>query len=252
MARKSFHAMKQTQQIGDPELISISNLHGYKGKYIFIRQKKVAELIDELISELDLRSALNVGCGLGIMEQCIKKPIPLLGIDINQHAISVAKQLTAKSKNNYHYAVRSIEWLIGRKKRRKFDLIILSEVIEHTKEEKKLLFKLRNLLTKKGVLVLSVPNKWQPRNIFRKIFFMPLKTMDITHLREYSKRAIKRLIKESGFKILMKRSSVFYFPQERIIKKIIKEDSRIRSSLLKIFPGLASHFIYALQKDEKE
>ena len=235
--------MKMFKTLSEKKLVALGNKHGYEGNYIFIRHKCVASFIDELIQEHDLKTALNVGCGLGIMEQFIKKPIRMLGIDVDDSAIKTAKGLARRTGMDYTYRTGSIASL-GKEK---YDMIIISEVLEHVIHDDKLLSSLKKFLAKKGIVVLSVPNMWQPRNIFRRAFFMELKIMDQTHLREYSLGSIKNMIKKCGFKIIKKKVSVLYFPLENYIKIIIPEDSKARSIILKIFPRLASHFIFAVR-----
>lgn len=229
--------------LSQEELIGIGNQHGYKGKYIFIRHKCVASFINGLTEKRGLKNVLNVGCGLGIMEQFIKTPINMLGIDVDTKAIKIARALARRSGKDYAYMTGSIQSL----GKGKYDLIIISEVLEHVEDDKGMLLSLKSLLSKKGVIVLSVPNLWQPRNILRKMLFMKLKIMDKTHLREYSSRSIENLIEECGFRIIGRKVSVLYFPLESYIKRAIPEDSGIRRALLKAFPRLASHFIYAIK-----
>lgn len=83
----------------------------------------------------------------------------------------------------------------------------MNDVLEHFIEPGEVLKCCKILLSKKGVIVLSVPNVRFISNLFRLIFFKDWKyvgsgILDSTHYRFFTKKSFKRLLKESGFQIL--------------------------------------------------
>ena len=104
--------------------------------------------------------------------------------------------------------------------KKKFDLIIMSEVLEHIENEDKMLKKIHYLLKKDGKLILSVPfdqNLWSRSDEL------------VNHKRRYTKKYLKMIIEKNGFKI---NDMVCYgFPLLRIywlLKKNFMKDSSIK------------------------
>ena len=69
--------------------------------------------------------------------------------------------------------------------KKKFSVIILADVLEHIYEDKKILFKLRGILEKNGVIIIFVPAH---RMLFSKF------DMQIGHFRRYSKKQIINIV----------------------------------------------------------
>ncbi len=227
------------------ELIKIGNDHGYKGEYIFMRHEDLAHTIDELIRSKGYKSIFNVGCGLGIMEHFMEENVDIYGIDIDEQELQTAIKLAKKgNRPNFVYEKQDIYDLHIDKK---FDIIIASELIEHIEGDDKLLNELKQYLSPNGVMIITVPNKWQPRNRLRGFAGMDLAIMDPTHLREYSDKHARRVFESVNLTVQEKRVSVLYFPLEKYIKKIFPPRSIVRRWILKVMPNFASHFIYILK-----
>ena len=81
----------------------------------------------------------------------------------------------------------------------KFDVITLWHVLEHVENPDMLLKKLKMLLDKNGLLVMSVPNiqSFQFYIFGRNTFHLDIPR----HLVHYSPRTIEKLLKKSGFGI---------------------------------------------------
>ena len=227
------------------EIIAFGKAHGYNGDYIYQRHQDVAGVIDDAIRANQLTRGLNIGCGLGILEHFLEQDIPIHGIDTNNSEIELSREFAKKSGKAYTYEHADLYTYVPE---RTFDLIIASEIIEHVPDDTKALQALFRLLKKKGILVLTVPNKWQPRNRIRKILGMPSVVMDPTHVVEYSFDGIQKLCQDNGFYVESRVSSVLYFPCERFVRAFIPIESRLRRWIITQFPTLASHFILTLRK----
>ncbi len=110
-------------------------------------------------------SILDVGCGTG---EFITAPIAslgysVLGIDTDKTSIDWAKENNKYS--NCRYELKDISSLEGY-----FDVIILSEVLEHVLDPLPFLKNVTSKLTQNGVLILTVPNGHGPFEIEMKLW----------------------------------------------------------------------------------
>jgi len=105
------------------------------------------------IPKKELR-VLEVGCGLGYLTYAlIKEGYNATGLDISQNAIDEA----IKTYGNYYICANVMDYTDQNKKL--FDVVILTEVIEHVEEPIIFLKSLTNLLSKRGIIILTTPNK---------------------------------------------------------------------------------------------
>ena len=94
------------------------------------------------------------------------------------------------------FSVNTIE---GYKNRNLFDVILLLEVIEHIKKDDQALRKIRSLLKKNGILILSTPSVNAP---LHKIGFLKSFDKRVGHLRRYSTNQIETKINQSGLEVI--------------------------------------------------
>lgn len=97
---------------------------------------------------------LEVGSGLGYFTYSLKKAgYNIQGLDISQEAVSEANMKFGDyyiCDDLHHYATLNLE---------SYDLVIMTEVIEHFNEPKEFLISINKLLKLNGVLVFTTPNK---------------------------------------------------------------------------------------------
>ncbi|NUT01818.1 MAG: bifunctional 2-polyprenyl-6-hydroxyphenol methylase/3-demethylubiquinol 3-O-methyltransferase UbiG [Sphingomonas sp.] len=103
---------------------------------------------------LDGKSALDVGCGAGLLAE----PLARLGakvtaIDPAEELIAAAREHAAGQALAIDYRVAAVENIEGM-----FDLITAMEVIEHTADPQQFLNDLAKRLAPNGLLMLSTPN----------------------------------------------------------------------------------------------
>jgi ubiquinone biosynthesis O-methyltransferase len=107
-------------------------------------------------------SVLDVGCGNGIISRFIASlGHKVLGIDISKATIEKAKYLNTLSNLDFQN-ISAEELLVSQK----YDVIICSEVIEHLYKPTVVLETLKKLLHKDGILIVTVPNGFGPRELF--------------------------------------------------------------------------------------
>jgi len=118
-----------------------------------------------------------------------------------------------------------------------FDIIILSQVIEHIKEEKKLISNINRILKKNSVFYLSTIFKRR----YAKYFYN--QGLDPTHVREYnSPGEIKKMIKNSNFKIKEIRINKLSYPIiDFVLRFLVK--FRLKKKIIFIGPTKTLSFL---------
>jgi len=106
---------------------------------------------------------LGIGCGNGnISYQLAKNGFAVTGMDIGKDAIAEAKR-TYQMSNLEFIAVRAED--IATFRDTKFDALICSEVIEHLTAPEKLTLLFSKYLKPGGVVAVTVPNDFGPREV---------------------------------------------------------------------------------------
>lgn len=148
-------------------------------------------LIQEFLHKLDLPEnarILEVGCGTGGNLNMLSSLGTVYAFEKNNLACSIAKD---KSHHQIKIEIGSCPNSIPQYDH-KFDLICLFDVLEHIKEDKKTLIKLRNFLEKNGKIVITVPAyQW---------LFSEHDTV-LQHFRRYSRKDILYLAHVTNFEI---------------------------------------------------
>ncbi len=126
-----------------------------------LRMRYILDQIkDEKIKNLEI---LDVGCGGGLICESLSRiGATVTGLDFVKDNINTAKMHAKKNLLNIRYLCEDIEQF---KSKKKFDIIIAFEVLEHIENWPKILKKTNSLLKKNGILIISTIN----RNILSKI-----------------------------------------------------------------------------------
>jgi 2-polyprenyl-3-methyl-5-hydroxy-6-metoxy-1,4-benzoquinol methylase len=147
---------------------------------------------------------LDIGCGRGLLGEFLKHEYGchVTGLEIIQENALVAETVLDK------VIVGDIESMILDEIKESFDYVIFSDSLEHLLDPGKVLIRTASLLKPdSGELLISIPNV---RN-FRVTLPLLLKDewrytdeglLDKTHLRFFTLKSIKRLLDESGFKVM--------------------------------------------------
>lgn len=144
------------------------------------------------ISESD--TVLDIGCGNGFLACAVsRKAKKVIGIDISKKNIEFAKKRF--SKNN-------IEYLIGDATaysfNQKFDIIILSNVLEHIKNRIEFLQKIKSLAPKILIRVPLITRDWL--SVYKKEMGCEYR-LDKTHYIEYTEESFKKEMEMSNLEI---------------------------------------------------
>ncbi|WP_185155539.1 class I SAM-dependent methyltransferase [Rudanella paleaurantiibacter] len=97
---------------------------------------------------------LEVGCGLGYLTYSLNKDgYNALGLDISEKAVAEAK----KKYGDYYVCADVHDF--ARQNHGQFDIVILTEVIEHIPNPKNFVSSLKSLLSSSGKLLITTPSK---------------------------------------------------------------------------------------------
>lgn len=217
--------------------------------YTRIEDVKRLKFIQKNIDKINNKKlkVLDIGCGNGnISNQLGELGHLVLGIDISEEAINVAKKKN-KLINVEFKAISAEELTVNEK----FDVIVCSEVIEHLNNPELIIQALKKLLSEKGVLIITVPNGFGPRelimtkpmqwamrknNLLWRIVVMMKKIMgykgttvqsdaaDLTHVQFFSKKSLIKMISREKLNLKKFEVSNFLegvFPFSFITKKIV-------------------------------
>jgi 2-polyprenyl-3-methyl-5-hydroxy-6-metoxy-1,4-benzoquinol methylase len=192
---------------------------------------------------------LDVGCGNGIIAKGIaEKGFQVDAIDVSEKTISTAIQLN--SHPNIEYRVVAAGDL--RPSPQKYHGIICSEVLEHLHQPSPLLNILHTSLKNNGILVVTVPNGFGPRevfvtkpvqylqrknNLFTRMVFLAKRLLgytgttvqssaaDLGHVQFFTINALTKLAASNGFQITTIRKTNFVeqvFPFSLIAKRSLR------------------------------
>ena len=132
-----------------------------------LRLEFILNNFDKSISK---KNVLDIGCGGGLISESLaKKEAKVTGIDENICSIKQAKEHAKISSLKIKYINQSLDSFFNKNKK-KFDLILCLEVLEHVDNVKKTLDKINKLLNQGAILILSTINRNLKSLIFAKIF----------------------------------------------------------------------------------
>ncbi len=127
---------------------------------------------------------LEIGCGLGILLSKVKAG-DKYGLESNEFAVATCQKKGLNVK--LHDDVYKLPF-----EDKKFDVVIMNEVIEHIPEPEKALKEIGRVLKMDGKLIITTPNKnFWVRNLAE------------THCSEMSYEELKRLIGSSNFEVTL-------------------------------------------------
>ena len=128
------------------------------------------KLFDKKYSKKSLSNynILDLGCGGGLVWGLVCEPLARLGanitgIDFVKQNIIAAKKHAKKSNTNIEYLHQDINNL---KLKKKYDAVLILEVLEHIEDWKKIIINVKKLLKPGGKIIISTIN----RNFFSKLF----------------------------------------------------------------------------------
>lgn len=128
---------------------------------------------------------LDYGCGVGINLGMLSKFGKVFYYDKSRIAINYVKK--KYSNINFFVNVKNLN-----KYKKKFDLIVATDVIEHIKNDKKEIVKISHLLNKNGYILITVP-------AFQSLYSS--KDISLKHFRRYNKENLRNLLNKYFYEI---------------------------------------------------
>ena len=193
---------------------------------------------------------LDIGCGDGkIAGELVKMGHKVAGIDISEKAIAEAKIKGVDAR------VSQIEEFETDKK---YDLVIMTDILEHLFEPLEVLKKSKGWLTEDGKIVMNFPNHFDLRNRFRLFLghsavhwdHKELKPWEYQHIRFLTLNEIRKMVELAGFFV---EKEQFNFMGGGLIP-VKLTPAFVRSFLVKRWPALFSGkfgFLLSQKKDTK-
>jgi len=167
-----------------------------------LRMKYILKIVEQKkIKGLEI---LDLGCGGGLTcEPLARLKAKVTGIDFVKQNIEVAKNHARISELKINYIHDDLDSL---KVKKKYDIILLLEILEHLDDWDSLIPKIKNILKPKGLLVISTINKTSFSKIFaifvaEKILkWVPKNTHDYDKF--ITPTELSKILCENNFKIL--------------------------------------------------
>ena len=148
---------------------------------------------------------LDIGCGGGLLaEELSKKGAKITGLDASEKTINIAKQHAKESNLNIEYICSTLESYIEKNKK-KFDVVICFELIEHVPDQEKLIHSISKVTKKNSTLFLSTINRNIVSFAFAKViaeYFLKIVPQGTHQYEKFIKPSELALLLElAGFKI---------------------------------------------------
>jgi len=202
--KKKLEEIFETQDFIKDEIVRYTNYYFSE----FISSKKLI--------------VLDVGCSLGSLSFAFKDIADfVLGIDIEKEAIECANLYRAyKNYTNIEFIVDdAITFEKTKKLNKKFNLILLKDILEHIKNKENLKFSIKNLtelMQDETIVFIEVPNYIFPFEPHLKIPILPLLPKRLLKVEAKLLRKIKNPVDEN-FVEYLNIVSPFYI--EKALKK---------------------------------
>jgi 2-polyprenyl-3-methyl-5-hydroxy-6-metoxy-1,4-benzoquinol methylase len=163
------------------------------------------------LSTLDLlvqepKFILDVGCSSGDFAANVKQRFPgarVWGVEPNKRAARIA---APRIDRVLCQMIEEIDWSREGVKRGDIDTVLLFDVLEHIYDPWKTLLTLRNLVSEKAQLVVSIPNVRNVLLIQDLISgywrYRRAGLLDITHIRFFTQKDMYRMFYQTGFRVV--------------------------------------------------
>ena len=144
-----------------------------KGNYKILHKinpLRLEFILNNFDKSIRKKDVLDIGCGGGLISELLaKKNANVTGIDENIYNIKQAREHAKIGSIKINYKNQSLDTFY-KKNKKKYDLILCLEVLEHVDDVKKTLDKISELMKPGATLILSTINRNLKSLLFAKIF----------------------------------------------------------------------------------
>lgn len=166
------------------ELKRIQNTHWW-----FVAKREIVlDIFKNYVNGRD-NKILDVGCGMGLMLQHLKKHGEVFGMDFSKEAVQYCQNTFGKDNIKYGKLPDNVPFDNGF-----FDAVVALDVLEHIEDDLSSISKLYDILKDNGICLCTVPALdclWSYNDIA------------VHHKRRYSKKELISKFEHCGFKINM-------------------------------------------------
>lgn len=156
--------------------------------------------------------ALDIGCNTGMRALAIKEAFPdckVWGVEPNAAAASIAR---GRIDRVLEEPIDHVRWADMGVARGAIDTVLLFDVLEHIYDPWATLLMLRNLVSERAQIIVSIPNV---RNVMLiedlvkgSWRYRPQGLLDITHIRFFTRDDLLRMFYQTGYRLLGKTSTL--------------------------------------------
>lgn len=172
-------------------------------EFILNKSKRKLSIINKILEESsEIKKMLDIGCGEGwALKYFSDNEWNVLGLDYSSYG---CQKINPEMKKNIISGdiYENINSLI--KKGEKFNAVVLDNVLEHVLEPFELMCKLKQIVSKNGVLIIEVPNDFSvlqeyllKENHIKKPFWI----LSPDHISYFNKDGLKNIGNEAGWEM---------------------------------------------------
>lgn len=151
-------------------------------------------LIRRLVKAIRPNRTLDIGCGSGLITKVLAEAsAQVVAVEVSEEAVDVSRHTLGEASN---VLLKVVDVFQSREAidvwRGSFDLVVLSEVLEHIQDDEGALDTVRQLLGERGWLLVTVPGDPKLWNT---------EDEQAGHVRRYTREELRRKLTKQGFEI---------------------------------------------------
>lgn len=209
---------KEIEDLVDDRLLRYEVLESASGPYREWQMSNFMPYVGQRV--------LEVGCGIGSVTRLLSPRQMILSLDVEEPVLECAKRAMAECEC-CRFQLLDITSCsddeLEELKKLKFDTVICINVLEHIADDKKAIERFSQVLEPGGKLVLLVPA--------HPMLYGRYDAVD-GHYRRYSKRGLRKLIEQCGFKPQLLRyfntvGALGWFVQYRLLRRSVHTPAQV-------------------------
>lgn len=169
----------------DKSVYKLAGQLRYNHWWFIGRAKIISEYLSDQVKNND-NKVLDIGCGAGTSIDILRSLGRVWGIDVNSEAIN-------ESRNCGYISLEKSDICTYSKHNHFFDLVACLDVLEHLKDDDVVLKKIKTLLKRNGMLLITVP---------AFMFLWSENDNAVHHLRRYTAKKLTNKLKKNGFQVI--------------------------------------------------
>ncbi|MFA6530429.1 MAG: class I SAM-dependent methyltransferase [Candidatus Micrarchaeia archaeon] len=156
------------------------------------------------------KKIIDVGCASSLWNE---GNVPVFGVDLNEKTLAFGKQTGCLT----NFLVSDFE--DADLAERSYDIVIISELLEHVSNPSKFLNKAKKIMKKSGLLIITVPfdtslSLWKylfaaQCFLMGRVFGKEYYKLNCGHINHFSPKSVKSLLNSTGFTVISEKNSLF-------------------------------------------